>query len=318
MSIVGRHSSFYDPFAEGNVVEGGSDIFPNAEVLSPLHIDAPPPYSDTLKCVLNIVSAKAAVRLPKNSKANDSFPLTYNARTNLGIHGQGTVIANCTGPISLLFSFSTDDQSKSSLYAQITETSVEFWYGPTAPQGSTGYLPPDRIVIQGDVVKKSPSGTTTFLHPEMPYPARYWLSIDRKNGILRFGRDYANLGFALYAASLKKKVDPGVWHWIDDKVRVTTLLVEELPAWVDHLTVRLHRRPYHRQRSADGKQAHGGEPDICVWHALTDIPSLYCSLLCSLYPSRCPSSRSCHPSSCRASPSRSTRLPWAVPQCRRT
>ncbi|KAJ6535360.1 hypothetical protein DFH09DRAFT_1324980 [Mycena vulgaris] len=196
MSIFGRYSSFYDPFAKGS------------------------PKPNTLKLrVLNVVSAEA-VSPPNDSEANESFPLTYNARTNLGIHGQGTVIANCTGPIGLLFSFSTDDQSKSSLYAQITETSVDLWYGPTAPQGSTGYLPPDRVSIQGDVVNEAqaPSSTMpTFLRPEMPYAARYWLSIDHKNGILRFGRDYANLAFVLYEARLKKKVDPGVWHWIDEK-----------------------------------------------------------------------------------------------------
>ncbi|KAJ7482462.1 hypothetical protein FB451DRAFT_1364525 [Mycena latifolia] len=265
MSNSGRYSSFYDPFAKGNVVNG-SDVFPDE--LRSLHIDAPPPYN-TLECVLNVVSAEAATSPPLDSdptvtyyKAStnlgirgqgivecllnvvsaeaatspplDSDPtVTYNACTNLGIRGQGTVIANCTSPIALLFSLSTDDQSKLSLYTQITETSVDFGYGPTAPKGSTGYLPLDRMSIQGNVVNAPPSGTAPiFLRPEMPYPARYWLSIDRKNGILRFGRDYTNLAFVLYEARLKKKVDPGVWHWIDDKYtfidKLTTVNVQQI------------------------------------------------------------------------------------------
>ncbi|KAJ7831327.1 RmlC-like cupin domain-containing protein [Mycena olivaceomarginata] len=220
MSVPGRYSSFYDPFAKGNVVPA-SDVFPEAKALSFLHVDAPPPYA-TLKRVLNIVSAKAV----SQPEANGSDSLTYNASTNLGIHGQGTVIANCTSPTGLLFSFSTEDNSKSSLYAQITEFAVDLWHGPTAPVGSTGYVPPDRVSIQGSVVNEPPNAPTrTFLRPEIPGPARYWISVDHKNGILRFGRDYVNLAFVLYEARLKQKVDPGVWHWIDEKY-----------AFIDHLT----------------------------------------------------------------------------------
>ncbi|KAJ7776563.1 hypothetical protein DFH07DRAFT_936873 [Mycena maculata] len=244
MSAFCRHSSFFDPFAEGNVVED-SDIFPKAKVLSGLHIDAPPPYS-TLKSVLNIASAKV-IHLPNDSEANGSFPLTYNAHNNLVIHGQGTVIANCTGPISLLFSFSTEDQSKSSLYAEITETSVQFSYGPTAPHGSIGYLPPDRVLIKGDIIKQPVDGASPereakptimpmFLRPEMPYTARYWLSIDHNNGILLFGRDYANLALALYEARLKQYVDPGVWHWIDDNTYQRKLTILQ-HAFIDNVSI---------------------------------------------------------------------------------
>lgn len=222
MSVFMDHyySSFYDPFAEGNVVES-SDVFPNEKALSLVHIDAPPPYS-TLKSIINVVTAKDTA--PSGSEAND-LPLTYNASTNLDIQGQGTVVANCTQPICLLFSFSTNDPSQSSLYAQITENSVDFWYGPTPPKGSTGYLPPDRVEIQGKIINTTP----TFLRPDNPYSARYWFSVDHKNGILRFGRDYTNLALTLYEARLKEKVDPGVWHWIDDKVCFTRDTPPERP-----------------------------------------------------------------------------------------
>lgn len=115
----------------------------------------------------------------------------------------------------------TDDSSNSSLYARVTQGSINFWYGPTPPQGSTGFLPEDRVVIPGEIVNKFT--TPTFLRPKSPYAARYWFSVDHKNGILRFGRDYANLAFVLYEARLKKYIaDPGVWKWIDDKVWFTS------------------------------------------------------------------------------------------------
>ncbi|KAJ7205583.1 hypothetical protein C8J57DRAFT_1734617 [Mycena rebaudengoi] len=203
MSVSGRYSSFYDPFAKGNVV-GASDVFPESKLTLFLHVDAPPPYA-TLKRVLNVVSAKAI----SQPEANGSDSLTYNTSTNLGIHGQGTVIANCTSPTGLLFSFSTEDDSSR-----------------LSPVGSTGYVPPDRVSIKGSVVNEPPSAPTrTFLRPERAGEARYWISVDHKNGILRFGRDYANLAFVLYEAKLKQKVDPGVWHWIDEKY-----------AFIDHLT----------------------------------------------------------------------------------
>ncbi|KAJ7831319.1 hypothetical protein B0H14DRAFT_2592761 [Mycena olivaceomarginata] len=200
------------PCFDGNVVPA-SDIFPEAKALSFLHVNVPPPYT-TLKRVLNVVSAKAVSR----PEANGSDSLTYNASINLGIHGQGTVIANCTSPAGLLFSFSTEDNSKLSLYAQITEFAVNLW--------QHWICAADPVSILGAIVNEPPKAPTrTFLRPEMSSPARYWISVDHKNGILRFGRDYANLVFVLYEARLKQKVDPGVWHWIDEKY-----------AFIDHLT----------------------------------------------------------------------------------
>jgi len=245
-----RYSSFYDPFAEGNVVEP-SDIFPS------LHIDAPPPY-DTIKSILNVVSAAEAtvhsdsndhffptysahsslvrslgavatvgsasseITLPRDLDSNN-FSITYNLQTNLDIHGQGTIIANCTAPIRLLFCFWTNDNTQPSLYTQVMEKSVDFWYGPTPPKDSTGFLPSDRIAIKGNIVNspkisQSNIKTPTFLYPQKDYPVRYWLSVDQKNGVLRFGRHYTSLSLALYEARLKQKVEPGVWRWIDDKV----------------------------------------------------------------------------------------------------
>ncbi|KAJ7135800.1 RmlC-like cupin domain-containing protein [Mycena epipterygia] len=57
----------------------------------------------------------------------------------------------------------------------------------------------------------------------MKYTARYWVSIDHKNGILRFGRDYANLALVLYEARLKKNVPPG-YTFIDN---LTTVNVQQ-------------------------------------------------------------------------------------------
>ena len=213
-TFIDRYSSFHDPFAEGNVVER-SDIFPKA--FSSLHIDAPPPYSN-LKSILNVDSARSEASVP-----NDSNDLTYNARASLAIHGQGTAVANCTAPNCLLFTFSTDDNAELSLYTQITERSVDFWYGPSPPTGSDSFLPSDRVAIKGQVAKIP---QPTFLYPPGDYSVRYWLSVDHKNGILRFGRDYTNLSLALYEARLKKEVSGGPWPWIDPKV--CTFLSEKL------------------------------------------------------------------------------------------
>lgn len=202
---------------------------PQSKALAALHVDAPPPYSATLKDVLTVVSAKA------QSTSDEGDSLVYNARAAISILGQGTIVANCTEPNALLFTFSTDDSSKSPLYTQITEKTVNLWYGPSAPSGSTGFLPKDRVEIKGEVIHGKKHGDKdsepvcteqnhTFLRPNMPYSARYWLSIDHKNGILLFGRDYANLALALYETRLKKRAPPGVWHWTDEKV--STVRVE--------------------------------------------------------------------------------------------
>lgn len=211
-----RYSSFHDPFAEGNIV-GASDIFPDA--FSFLHIDAPPPYSN-LESILKVESARLEETLP-----NDSNDLIYNAHATLAIHGQGTAVANCTAPNRLLFTFSTDDNAElsRSLYTQITERSINFWYGPSPPADSDGFLPPDRVAIEGRVVKIPES---TFLYPPGDYSARYWLSVDHKNGILLFGRDYTNLSLALYKVILKREITGHPWPWIDPNV--CTFLFEEM------------------------------------------------------------------------------------------
>ncbi|KAF7302580.1 hypothetical protein HMN09_00892500 [Mycena chlorophos] len=218
-----RYSNFFDPFAACNVVQA-TDVFTDTKALTVPHIDAPPPYSLALKSVLNVVTA----RTPNKSTwdGSESF-LTYTAQTKLNIHGQGTVIANCTQPVALLFAFATDDRNKSSLYVQVTDKSVEFGYGPSAPPGSSGFLPADRVQITGKPI----GPTDNFLRPDMPYPARYWVSVDHKNGVLRFGRDYANLSMAMYEAQLKERVPPGVYHWIDEKYafidQLTTVTVQQ-------------------------------------------------------------------------------------------
>ncbi|KAJ7071430.1 hypothetical protein C8F01DRAFT_433764 [Mycena amicta] len=222
--MVPRYAAFFDPFAPGNVVQT-SDVFPETKVFALPHVDAPPPYSPSQKSVLTVVTAASA---SPDSNTSDASFLTYNARTNLRIQGQGTVIANSTGPLSLLFAFSTKDVSKPTLYIQITENTVDFWYGPSPPQGSAGFLPADRVAIEGRVMGLS---TNTFLRPGMPYPARYWVSVDHKNGILRFGRDYANLSMAMYEAQLKQRVPPGVNHWKNEKYafidELTTVTVQQ-------------------------------------------------------------------------------------------
>ncbi|VDB87461.1 unnamed protein product [Peniophora sp. CBMAI 1063] len=223
MSIFAdRYASFFDPFADGNVVEK-SDVFRDA--LSSVHVDAPPPYQPNLKGILTVVSAEAV-----DHKSSDA--IQYVATTDMAIHGQGTVIASCTMPTRLLFTFNTDGGDRA-LYVAVYESSVEFGYGPAAPPGSNGFLP-ERVTIEGSVVGDSvDSGLApTFLRPTLQYPARYWLSVDHKNGILRFGRDYANLTLTLYAAELKKRVDPGVLHWKDDNYefidKLTTVTVQQL------------------------------------------------------------------------------------------
>jgi len=264
---IDRYRSFYDPFAEGNIVEC-SDVFP--EALSSLHIDAPPPYSN-LKSILRVDSAawevtgvevsdfaqdtltsfheqatnvaeagvmmlsdiadgayNTTVGFDVNDKSaitaaparitafKASSSLTYHAQTTLAIRGQGTAIANCTSPERLLFTFSTDDKTQLSLYTQVTEQSVDFWYGPSPPTGAIGFLPVDRNVIKGDVSTKV--SHVKFLYPPRDHPTRYWLSVDHKNGILRFGRDFTNLSSTLYEARLKKE-ESGVSCWIDENVR---------------------------------------------------------------------------------------------------
>jgi len=209
-----RYSSFHDPFAEGNIV-GASDIFPDA-FLS-LHIDAPPPYGN-LESILKVDSARLEGTLP-----NDSNDLIYNAHANLAIRGQGTAVANCTAPNRLLFTFSTDEDDELSLYTQITERSINFWYGSSPPADSDGFLPQDRVAIEGRVLKIP---EPTFLYPPGDYSVRYWLSVDHKNGVLLFGRDYTNRSLALYEVILKNEVTGGPWPWIDENV--CTFLFEEL------------------------------------------------------------------------------------------
>jgi hypothetical protein len=220
-----RYSSFFDPFAKGNVV-GPSKLFPEVEALSSLHIDAPPPYTTPANNVISIVSALA----PSPQDPNEAPSLAYEVEpTRLAIRGQGTVVANCTGPDRLFFTFLADNGPEDpqlamyALYAEIADDSVKFWYGPAPPDGaSAGFQPGDRVAIPGNLVNdpqsnKAPSNLRpTFLHQHQE-PARYWMSVDHKNGVLRFGRDYVNLSLALYEANMKE-VKNGVERWIDEKV----------------------------------------------------------------------------------------------------
>lgn len=243
-----RSASFFDPFAEINVV-GPSEIFPDAKQLSGLHVDAPPPYSEVKS--LKVVSAETP-RLPNDS--SDGSSLIYNASTKLSIHGQGTVVANCVSPRHLLFTFSTDDASKPSIYIEVTTNTINFSYGPTPPAGSTGFLPPDRVAIPGAVKNLSAQAhsVSTYLHTHN-FPARYWLSVDHKNGILLFGRDLTNLSLALYEAKLRSLDTTGVPRWIDEKVYI--FIYEESQSSLNHFAaVRIHRQPRLCKRPAAGRE----------------------------------------------------------------
>jgi hypothetical protein len=103
MASLDRLAAFYDPFAKGNFV-GPSKKFTK---LSFDHIDAPPPYTGgfTEEAILRVVSAHATT----GTESEDDQSITYTASTQLRIKGQGTVVANCTSPSRLLFTFVSDD-----------------------------------------------------------------------------------------------------------------------------------------------------------------------------------------------------------------
>lgn len=156
---------------------------------------------------------------PAFTKDTSTVPgtgLSYNLQAKLDIHGQGTVIANCTAPMRLLFTFSMDPddttQPQWALYVPVTENSIEFWHGPAAPAGSTGFLPGahDLVLIKGEKVNDADA----FLRPGVKYPggSRYWMSVDSRNGVLRFGRDYTNVGLTLFEAILKDQVAAAPWR----------------------------------------------------------------------------------------------------------
>lgn len=148
-----------------------------------------------------------------NQTAPQPAPDIAGAKSNLIVKGQGVVAVRATisddDGAELRLQLSTNDPAKPILYLTLTPKSYKLVFGSPAFVG--GNIPLLETVIPAKELKGPaacylvPSNTVT-----------YWLSIDRDNGILRYGKDYLNVKLTLLKADLKEQND-GLMVWIDKK-----------------------------------------------------------------------------------------------------
>jgi hypothetical protein len=135
----------------------------------------------------------------------------------LPVIGQGTVVVSVANARELLFALpqaDNGDDDGRALYALISSDGCAL---RVAPAGATSFAEAsaDALVLEdkpGPLVKEA-----RYLVPG-PEPDTYWLSVDKKNGIIRYGRGYVNLSQALYEVTLGVfDKENGVCKWADKK-----------------------------------------------------------------------------------------------------
>ena len=190
-------SDFFDPFFESVEPDSPPDHeLPSESVDSRAREGPRGPGLYTTWDPQQLIGRKAAV----------------DSRKNLLIRGQGTIAVLSDARDRLLFSIKTDTAGAPTLYLDIGRSECRMYYKRHSVSK------PMSIAL--DVAHGRPE--------DAPYlwsgkPTIYWLSIDKCNGILRYGKHYTNVAHTLLLAKLKKKGkdeksgDDGVMVWINPK-----------------------------------------------------------------------------------------------------
>jgi hypothetical protein len=125
-----------------------------------------------------------------------SFPST------LEVEGQGTVSVDADASVGFHIAVKTRDPFKPNLYLDVTTDSCTFTYGGL-PALEGGNIPMGkREAIPASYLKGEKA---SYLVGNHPY--KHWLSTDRENGKLRYGRGYCGASLVLLEAIPKVKDD---------------------------------------------------------------------------------------------------------------
>lgn len=185
---------------------GPSEFFdPFFEAIKPEQVAAPPVPSNGTDTEIGVSPAQGSPR----SFGGGAASLT---QYRLPITGQGTIAVESDAQDRLLFSVKTSTLGAPTLYLEIDRSECRMFYGNIEAAKVTPITPdPD----------SAPSKPANAFGLWSGRKVRYWLSLDKNNGILRYGKFYTNVAETLFRATLKKKAkDPktgeeGVMVWIN-------------------------------------------------------------------------------------------------------
>ncbi|KAK2755774.1 hypothetical protein FQN54_005924 [Arachnomyces sp. PD_36] len=130
---------------------------------------------------------------------------------DLPIQGQGTISLSSNAKKLLRFELRTSD-GKNSLYLEIGDRECHLYGAEQSSEDPLKYQAPKNPKrIPFEYLKKpADAGLRSGVK------STYWLSIDRNNGIIMYGKYYANRSMALIQTELKKTTKEGVKVWVDD------------------------------------------------------------------------------------------------------
>ncbi|CCM00576.1 uncharacterized protein FIBRA_02611 [Fibroporia radiculosa] len=140
----------------------------------------------------------------------------------LPIEGQGTIAVSTNAKAGLRIAVNTPDSSKPTLFLDVTTDHCGFSYGKDSVVLGSTPTPIPAVALKGIAA--------CYLLPDQQ--TTYWLSVDRPNGVIRYGKYYLSTNLALLEATLKVKNDQGVmvwsdpkWNWLDDLKNVVVTQV---------------------------------------------------------------------------------------------
>lgn len=141
---------------------------------------------------------------------SDFSPVFSSVQTSIGCHsvaatlpikGQGTVsISTASGADALTVVLSCDHEFPRSLYLNVNHNTCSFY---TEVAGSN--------VIPA----KKPRGHEAAAWSSTSKKCTHWISLDRCNGVLRYGRGYLSAKLTLLEVRLKQRTCHGVMAWED-------------------------------------------------------------------------------------------------------
>lgn len=144
--------------------------------------------------------------------SDESSPAKFisdNDDHNLPIKGQGTISLQSDANDLLMFELRPADH-KQSLFLEIGRNEVSLYQADKLQDDPLAWQPTfNQTPIPFEYLKKPLDAS---LRPGVK--TTYWLSLDRSNGIIMYGKYYANRSMTLVQAELKK-TEKGVKVWKD-------------------------------------------------------------------------------------------------------
>jgi hypothetical protein len=162
-----------------------------------------------------LISAPVSASLEQAGRRPAAVPIWSRGFAKLPVKGQGTIIARIKAAQELSFIISSESGDGAALFVSATADRVGFWYGAY----QSDFTLEDGLSSMTEIPGKNAHLTSAggFVRPRKT--DNHWLSIDRKTGLLKYGRGYVNETQVLYQAPLmtydKKE---GVYYWAKPEV----------------------------------------------------------------------------------------------------